>query len=254
MAHPNISRVVLFVALLSTHHLVICWPTSSFFGASLPHSLGHRQRFVGPRVTPKAFLRSFTVSVQPVRDDEELRKASQFFVRAFWPEATESSREILERDQFLDWRRRYVSGKRVLNEGDLFVAKEFGRIVGTVSVSIGAFKNLGRGRYTGTGGLGRRYSQQDQVPVLANLAVAPAARRRGIGEKLCRQCELFATHLGYSEIFLAVDSANPRAARLYQKKLSYQPFFEECKASTIVANGDSVKTVGCINRVLYKSL
>lgn len=55
------------------------------------------------------------------------------------------------------------------------------------------------------------------VPVLANLAVAPAARRRGLGQRLGHACEEIAAEWGFSELALTVDNDNASAQQLYAK-------------------------------------
>lgn len=52
---------------------------------------------------------------------------------------------ILEADQYADWVQRYGSKQNVFkNQQCLFVARDFGRIVGTASVAATPYSKLGR--------------------------------------------------------------------------------------------------------------
>jgi len=52
---------------------------------------------------------------------------------------------ILEADQYADWVQRYGSNQNVFkNQQCLFVARDFGRIVGTASVAATPYGKLGR--------------------------------------------------------------------------------------------------------------
>jgi len=93
-----------------------------------------------------------------------------------------------------------------------------------------------------------------QVPIVANVAVASNARRRGIAEKLCRKCEVAAKSWGYREVTLAVDQSNSAAIGLYQKKLKYEVLWDDIKATKIVAGGAKVQTIPTITTALVKQL
>jgi len=61
------------------------------------------------------------------------------------------------------------------------------------------------------------------VCCLSNLAVSPAARRRGVALQLCRAVEeAVATNLGYDSLMLLVERDNAHARRLYEDKLGYR--------------------------------
>ncbi|MFP4007500.1 MAG: GNAT family N-acetyltransferase [Spirulinaceae cyanobacterium] len=55
-----------------------------------------------------------------------------------------------------------------------------------------------------------------QYPYLANLAVSPAYRRRGLASQLLKCCEPTAKQWGYREIYLHVLENNERAIALYR--------------------------------------
>jgi GNAT superfamily N-acetyltransferase len=64
----------------------------------------------------------------------------------------------------------------------------------------------------------RRHSfAESDVPVLANLAVEPRARRRGIAKKLVGQCEDTVRGWGFKKLFTFCEEANLPAQRLYSK-------------------------------------
>ena len=109
-------------------------------------------------------------------------------------------RDQLSRDQLRDWEKRYGSGR---SEAALYVAKDFGKIVGCVSVSASPYRELGSdGRPRDPKNPNRvpKRDKQAKVPVLANLVVARSARRRGIAAKLARKCDNMAKKWGYEEV------------------------------------------------------
>ena len=77
---------------------------------------------------------------------------------AFWGANTptgelgESERQQLELDQLRDWERRY--GPEADGNGVLLVAKDFGKTVGCVSVSVGSYSRILDGRLGGGRGGG----------------------------------------------------------------------------------------------------
>jgi GNAT superfamily N-acetyltransferase len=158
---------------------------------------------ISKRQVPTAFFNLATVS--PVRNDDEISEASSFFVDAFFSASTMSteSREKLVYDQYADWVSRYGSGKASNRNGVLLVAKEFGRIVGTVSVAEAPYSSLGSSGETYDPRQPELFKRRDRnalVPILSNLAVSRKARRRGIGEKLAAKCESLARKWEYDEV------------------------------------------------------
>jgi ribosomal protein S18 acetylase RimI-like enzyme len=86
------------------------------------------------------------------------------------------------------------------------------------------------------------------------VAVAVNARRRGIAEKMCLQCEGIAKGWGYKEVALAVDSNNAAAKKLYQKKLRYSVLWDEISSTKIVARGSMVRAVPTTTTALVKQI
>mmetsp|Transcript_4704 Transcript_4704/g.10144 ORF Transcript_4704/g.10144 Transcript_4704/m.10144 type:complete len:295 (+) Transcript_4704:165-1049(+) len=229
------------------------------------------------------------ISVKEVTTQDELEAASQFFVGAFWGSSTptgelgDSESAQLERDQLRDWNRRYGSeGGGSGSEAALLVAKEGRRIVGCVSVSVGSYSRILDGRIGGGGGGGggsfdprsartaaaapsssakgskgalpdlNRVRSED-VPLVANLAVAKRARKKGIGARLAREAERLAEGYGYPEIVLLVEESNAPAVKLY-RKLGYKELWRVGNAPKIDVTTGNVRTVRTTNVAMAKPL
>ena len=89
-------------------------------------------------------------------------------------------------------------------------------------------------------------------PVVANLAVRPEARRRGIAKKLMKEVELLVSQWGYQEVWLLVEKDNKKARKLYSR-LGYQPKREEDDDSYKAVEGRIMK-VDVVNVYMRKSL
>jgi len=61
-------------------------------------------------------------------------------------------------------------------------------------------------------------------PYVANLVVAPEARRGGVASALVAETEELATGWGFAELYCKVDRANIPARRLYDR-LGFRPIF-----------------------------
>eukprot|EP00316_Scyphosphaera_apsteinii_P013560 CAMPEP_0119347226 /NCGR_PEP_ID=MMETSP1333-20130426/108413_1 /TAXON_ID=418940 /ORGANISM="Scyphosphaera apsteinii, Strain RCC1455" /LENGTH=204 /DNA_ID=CAMNT_0007359759 /DNA_START=358 /DNA_END=972 /DNA_ORIENTATION=- len=68
--------------------------------------------------------------------------------------------------------------------------------------------------------------------MLANLAVAPSARRSGLGRHLCLLCEAASAEWGLETIMLQVDDRNKAAGRLYDA-LGYKLAFRDNEATAL---------------------
>lgn len=90
--------------------------------------------------------------------------------------------------------------------------------------------------------------------MVSNVAVAPRARRRGLGKALMRACEAQAVSWGYAECLLLVEKDNDRARKLY-RKLGYKDVRggEDADESLGVVDG-KVRDVRVTNVAMRKSL
>ena len=88
-------------------------------------------------------------------------------------------------------------------------------IIGACGFQITSLTPEGRGERE----LATRADRQsvDVRPLLANLAVAPEWRRRGVGRQLVLECEVVASAWGFSEMLLKVEARNEEAQGLYLK-------------------------------------
>ena len=68
---------------------------------------------------------------------------------------------------------------------------------------------------------GENRQQKPDVPYLANIVVAPSARRQGVGERLVVETEKLAQSWGFGELCIKVDRSNFNARRLYDR-LGYE--------------------------------
>merc|ERR1711937_475280 len=164
----------------------------------------------------------------------------------------------LERDQNLDLRARYArnTGKGVIQSAILVADKEDDAAIGCVALGTTPFVgdeaqlNI-RDLYAYSNRAGR---DQDTClrPVVANLAVRPDARRKGIAKKLMLECELVCKEWGYDEVWLLVEQDNPKARKLY-KKLGYKQVKTEVDDSYKVVEG-KIQQIDVTNVYMRKSL
>lgn len=94
-----------------------------------------------------------------------------------------------------------------------------------------------------------------QRPVVSNVAVAPRARRRGLGGALMRACEAQASEWGYDECLLLVEQGNGRARKLY-RKLGYKDLRggEDADAPSLKVLAGTLSDVRVTNVAMRKSL
>ena len=96
----------------------------------------------------------------------------------------------------------------------------FAQLLGNAAVHfVVAERAVGRG--TGLAGYAVAWSVVDQAEI-ANIAVAPAARRRGVGARLLDDVIAHAASQGCTAIFLEVRSSNGAAQVLYASRRFYE--------------------------------
>jgi len=90
-------------------------------------------------------------------------------------------------------------------------------------------------------------------PVVANLAVSRAARRKGYGKAIMRALEDFCLENEYDEAVLVVDASNARAQGLY-KKLGYRVIGGDKNAAALKIIDGRAKETTTKTLVMRKSL
>jgi ribosomal protein S18 acetylase RimI-like enzyme len=198
-----------------------------------------------------ALSTSLGVRVTPARTGEDLCQAAEAFAMAFWgDEVSESLRSELVRQHQRDMAERYgeLVGARRLSSQLLVARDESGGIVGLVGCELAVVdvpNSLVLSRRRGEaifndalaamGGRQRNELRKAPLPVLAeallpfgarvlpvlsNLAVLPAGRRKGLGRTLCTEVEAvargWAEREGQSQqLLLQVEARNEPARALY---------------------------------------
>ncbi|QDZ22050.1 N-acetyltransferase domain-containing protein [Chloropicon primus] len=175
----------------------------------------------------------------------DYQMVSRLLVEAFYTDTRVPENNLspmqkrgLERDQNLDLRARYGRASRegggviqstilvaskteTTSEGDQ-VEEEVGCVALGTTPFVGSEAQLNiRDLYAYSNRVGAtkfRQVEDDGTclrPVVANLAVLPKARRKGIAKKLMREAEEVAKAWGYQELWLLVEKDNPKARKLY---------------------------------------
>lgn len=212
---------------------------------------------------PKTSQTGQKIVVEPVKqtDVNQIRAVSTFFVDAFWKDykaqalLTNDQKRRLGNEQFDDMRTRYGVGSPV--PSSLIVARdeESGEILGCVGIEMALISKQNKIMPKTRENLSQNY---DMRPLLANLAVSPAARKRGLARKLCVASEYMVKNSwGVSELLLLVEEDNQPAVKLY-KRLGFKELWKdpEAKASMAVPYQNSValKTVRVTNVGMRKDL
>lgn len=126
-----------------------------------------------------------------------------------------------------------------------FGGRQLGRSVmlGAVDMATGAmvgFVEL-RVRRDLKYGMGPGVQPKDERPYLANLAVLPSARRRGIARSLVKRGEALVQAWGFDELVLQVEDTNKGARRLY-KQLGYADVYSDPAGRKYVLSGMTIKS------------
>ena len=123
-----------------------------------------------------------------------------------------------------------------------------GKVVGCVGADVQTFKGtvpVKRATDATKGEVADR-------PVIANLATAPAARRRGLAKKLMARIEEECKEWGFEEAVLVVEANNSKARSLYSK-LGYKAIGSEPDTPNIVIDGETGKVVnGAVTTVFMR--
>jgi len=81
---------------------------------------------------------------------------------------------------------------------------------------------------------GRTLPDRGRGPVISNLAVAKAYRRKGLAEDLVRAAENLARkEWGYQDFYLYVEKQNVPAVRLY-RKMGYSTLWDDDSARSLI--------------------
>eukprot|EP00977_Amphora_coffeiformis_P019823 scaffold7485_cov176-Amphora_coffeaeformis.AAC.10 len=103
--------------------------------------------------------------------------------------------------------RRYVQTARQLKGSKyaVFLAKEWGQVIGVAEMGIG------------DGGGGGGSDATERRAILGVLCVSPTARRQGIGAALVQRCEEVATQIWQEEtLWVEVETTNSQALRFFE--------------------------------------
>ncbi|KAJ1450600.1 acyl-CoA N-acyltransferase [Pelagophyceae sp. CCMP2097] len=189
-------------------------------------ALGIGASAFAPRVVGRGVvaLRAGDFTIE--EESQDFTDASIMFVESFWVDKAESGslnadqRKKLKRDQSDEFKRRY-GGSAGRRKSALFVARDAGGAsVGCAGIEL-----------DGAAG------DESIIPIMSNLAVGPAGRRRGLGSKLVRACEAKAKDWGYDTLGLIVEERNAGAFKLYSK-LGYSVLSKDDAAATLVPLAD----------------
>lgn len=197
-------------------------------------------------------------------DIKDYPRVASLLVDAFYTDSKTPENNLslmqkrsLERDQNLDLRARYGrnTGKGSIESTILVADEEKDDAIGCVALGTTPF--VGQEAQLNIRDLYAYANRRDNGdaclrPVVANLAVRPDARRKGIAKKLMLECETVCREWGYDEVWLLVEQDNPKARKLY-KKLGYKVVKTETDDSYKVIEG-SIQQIDVLNVYMRKSL
>jgi len=197
-------------------------------------------------------------------DIKDYPRVASLLVDAFYTDSKRPENNLslmqkrsLERDQNLDLRARYGrnTGKGSIESTILVADEEKDDAIGCVALGTTPF--VGQEAQLNIRDLYAYANRRDNGdaclrPVVANLAVRPDARRKGIAKKLMLECETVCREWGYDEVWLLVEQDNPKARKLY-KKLGYKVVKTETDDSYKVIEG-SIQQIDVLNVYMRKSL
>ena len=184
---------------------------------------------------------------------QDYASAAEVFVEAFFLRKggaadviTKSELAYLNGAQKRDMVGRY--NKRGLCAMYVIRDDDTGKVVGCVGADVQTFKGtvpVKRATDATKGEVADR-------PVIANLATAPAARRRGLAKKLMARIEEECKEWGFEEAVLVVEANNSKARSLYSK-LGYKAIGGEPDTPNIVIDRETGKVVnGAVKTVFMR--
>jgi ribosomal protein S18 acetylase RimI-like enzyme len=138
----------------------------------------------------------------------DLQQTTDICIRSFFGEANGNPIRALHLKQLRKEQSEDIGKKMMDSNSSFFKATFQGQLVGFVELSLSTSLKY----------LGSDIPQADARPVLANLAVQPEFRGRGLGGRLVEACEREATAWGYGEVVLMVDVDNVPARKFYASK------------------------------------
>jgi len=188
----------------------------------------------------------------------EYPRISKFLVDSFYTDKRKAENNLpfgqlrsLERDQNLDLKARYGRNTARGIESVILTAEAQAKdTVGCVALGITPF--VGKEAKLSIRDLYNYPKDAVLRPIVANLAVRPDVRRKGIAKKLMKECEEVSKEWGYKEIWLLVEDDNRRAKKLY-RKLGYKNVMSEPDTSFKVLDG-RVQEIDVTNVYMRKSL
>lgn len=187
-------------------------------------------------------------------------RVADFLVESFYTDSRNPENNLspgmqssLVRDQNMDLRARY--GRNQMGGGGLECAiltadTEYKETIGCVALGVTPF--VGDAAQLAIRDLYNYPEDATLRPVVANLAVNPAARRRGIAKRLMREAEGVCKEWGYDEVWLLVEKDNVKARKLYGK-LGYKVIRSEEDETYKLKEGRIVQ-MDCTNVYMRKRL
>ena len=185
------------------------------------------------------------VSVLEAPTPQELEACTACMVDGFWASKRldAAQRERLAATQYADLEQRFGGdGSGRVLKGSLVAAADGGRVVGMASLELGLFDGAALSllprdeaaekiveRIQDVPAAARRkplpelcvdlFGDYARVaPLLANVAVVPGARRKGLGRRLVAACaDLARDGWGYDDVLLEVECDNRPAVALYER-------------------------------------
>lgn len=222
-----------------------------------------------------ALCMSTATRIERARTDEQLRAAASAFANAFWGEQHTSLDASLARLHYADMEERYgeLVGTRRLSSTLLLARDQVGAILGLAGCELAVVdmpkrsvlsRKRGEALFKeGLSAMGARQRNElrkaplselarallpagaQVMPVLSNLAVLPAGRRKGLGRMLCNEIEAVAS--GWidagaesTQLLLQVEAQNSPARSLYNSLGFSELWTNENAAASQIVDGELI--------------